>query len=176
MSLMNRLPDMGVALCGQAHESAKKLKEVTSLDQVRSKELQEKLAKEALVVQEMGGSRANTANYEQAVHLIGKACGIPSSDTEARLAAIRQNRDDLHRIEAGETVAKRVFPDEDRLMANWTGLETLDAITDLFEASLGLEQYSERHALFSMAMELMDTQCLLDWIEKSTAEKEADAV
>lgn len=146
------------------------------MDQARSKELQEKLAKEALVFQQMGGSEVDTANYEQAVRLIGKACGIPSSDTEAQLAAIRQNRDDLRRIEAGETVAKRVFPDEDSLMANWTGLETLNAITDLFEASLGLEQYGDRHALFSMAMELMETQCLLDWIEKSTAEKEADAV
>lgn len=143
--------------------------------QARSKDLQEKLAKEALVVQQLGGSEAKTANYEQAIRLIGKACGIPRSDTEAQLAKIRQNRDDLKKLEAGETVAKRVFSDEDKLMANWTGLETLDTITDLFEVSLGLERHGERQALFNMAMELMETQCLLDWIEKSPAEKEADA-
>lgn len=141
------------------------------MNQARSKDVQQTLTKEALSLQELGGSKTNVANYEQVIRLVGKASGIPRSETEDRLALIRQNRDDLRRIEAGESVQARVFKEE-HFCANWSGLETLDMITDLFEISLNLERRGERQALYNMAMELMETQCLLDWIEKTESEKE----
>ena len=141
------------------------------MNQARSKDVQQTLTKEALTLQELGGSKAKVANYEQVIRLVGKASGIPRSETEDQLALIRQNRDDLQRIEAGESVQERVFKDE-LFCVNWTGMETLDMITDLFEVSLNLERRGERQALYDMAMEIMETQCLLDWIEKTESEKE----
>ncbi len=141
------------------------------MNQARSKDVQQLLTREALILQELGGSKSNVANYEQVIRLVGKASGIPRSETENRLALIRQNRDDLRQIEAEESVQERVFKDEN-FCANWSGLETLDMITDLFEISLNLERRGERQALYDMAMELMETQCLLDWIEKTPEEKE----
>lgn len=140
--------------------------------QERSRELQQKLTNEALAYQELFGSTYNVANYEQAIRLIGKACGIPRSDTETQLALIQQNREDLRRIEAGGVVPKRVLEDSAKVVSNWSGLETLDVITDLFEVSLNLEHRGQRQAVYNMAMELMETQCLLDWVQKTPAEKE----
>lgn len=140
--------------------------------QARSKDLQKKLVMEALSLMELGDHSCNVANYEQAVRLIGKACGIPRSETEAQLGIIRQNRDDLRRIQNGETVAKRVFTDEDSIMSSWSGLETFDTLMDLFEVSLLLERHGERRALFDLAQELVETQVFLDWIEKTPAEQE----
>ncbi len=137
------------------------------MEQARSKSLQQKLCNEALAIMELGGHGANVTNYEQAIRLVGKACGIPRSDTEAQLDRIRKNRDDLRRIESGEKVAERVFKSEDYIMANWTGMEILGVLMDIFEASLSLERCGERQALFNMAQEIIEVQTFTDWIEKS---------
>ena len=82
------------------------------MNQARSKDVQQLLTREALILQELGGSKSNVANYEQVIRLVGKASGIPRSETENRLVLIRQNRDDLRQIEAEESVQERVFKDE----------------------------------------------------------------
>ena len=58
------------------------------------------------------------------------------------------------------------------LLLNWSGLESIEVLEDLFETSTLLETAPERRSLFDMAMLLIETQNLLDWIEKTDAEKE----
>ena len=54
---------------------------------------------------------------------------------------------------------------------NATGMETLDSIWDLFETSLRTKSAEDRTVLYTMARTLEETQNLLDWIEKTEAEK-----
>ena len=58
------------------------------------------------------------------------------------------------------------------LLLNWSGLESIEVLEGLFETSTLLETAPERRSLFDMAMLLIETQNLLDWIEKTDAEKE----
>lgn len=53
------------------------------------------------------------------------------------------------------------------------GLETLDNIWDLFETTLRTDSAYARTRLFEMAKWLEEYQNLLDWIEKTPAEKQA---
>ena len=50
------------------------------MDQTRARELQEKLALEAAAMLSLAGSGAETAPYEQAVSLIGKAWRLTAED------------------------------------------------------------------------------------------------
>ena len=55
---------------------------------------------------------------------------------------------------------------------NATGMETLDNIWGLFETAVAVDDQEQRTALLNLAQELAECQNLLDWIEKSPAEKE----
>ena len=65
-----------------------------------------------------------------------------------------------------------VLPEEE-LPMNASGLETLDNIWDLFETTLRADSAYARTCLFEMAKWLEESQNLLDWIEKTPAEKQA---
>ena len=55
---------------------------------------------------------------------------------------------------------------------NATGMETLDNVWDLFETAVQTDSREQRTALFNLASELAECQNLLDWIEKTPAERE----
>ena len=65
-----------------------------------------------------------------------------------------------------------VLPEEE-LPMNASGFETLDNIWDLFETTLRADSAYARTCLFEMAKWLEESQNLLDWIEKTPAEKQA---
>ena len=67
---------------------------------------------------------------------------------------------------------RHVLP-ESKLPMNASGMQTLDNVCGLFETAIQLESRDHREALFRLASELMETQNLLDWIEKTSAEKQA---
>ena len=138
------------------------------MDQSRARELQEKLALEAAAMLSLAGSGAETAPYEQAVSLIGKAWRLTAEETSEQLALIEQEKAVMGRIENGEP-AEHI---RQELLLNWSGLESIEVLEDLFETSTLLETAPERRSLFDMAMLLIETQNLLDWIEKTDAEKE----
>ena len=138
------------------------------MDQTRARELQEKLALEAAAMLSLAGSGAETAPYEQAVSLIGKAWRLTAEETSEQLALIEQEKAVMGRIENGEP-AEHI---RQELLLNWSGLESIEVLEDLFETSTLLETAPERRSLFDMAMLLIETQNLLDWIEKTDAEKE----
>ena len=76
-------------------------------------------------------------------------------------------------LAAGESgTVTHVLPEEE-LPMNASGLETLDNIWDLFETSLRVDSPYARTRLFEMAKWLEESQNLLDWIEKTSAEKQA---
>ena len=79
--------------------------------------------------------------------------------------------DAIHAAEKNGTVT-HVLPEEE-LPMNASGLETLDNIWDLFETSLRVDSPYARTRLFEMAKWLEESQNLLDWIEKTSAEKQA---
>ena len=116
----------------------------------------------------VAGSGAETAPYEQAVSLIGKAWRLTAEETSEQLALIEQEKAVMGRIENGES-AEHI---RQELLLNWSGLESIEVLEDLFETSTLLETAPERRSLFDMAMLLIETQNLLDWIEKTDAEKE----
>ena len=138
------------------------------MDQTRARELQEKLALEAAAMLSLAGSGAETAPYEQAVSLIGKAWRLTAEETSEQLALIEQEKAVMGRIENGES-AEHI---RQELLLNWSGLESIEVLEGLFETSTLLETAPERRSLFDMAMLLIETQNLLDWIEKTDAEKE----
>lgn len=108
------------------------------------------------------------AGYEQAVSLIGKAWRLTAEETSEQLALIEQEKAVMGRIENGES-AEHI---RQELLLNWSGLESIEVLEGLFETSTLLETAPERRSLFDMAMLLIETQNLLDWIEKTDAEKE----
>jgi hypothetical protein len=138
------------------------------MDQTRARELQEKLALEAAAMLSLAGSGAETEPYEQAVSLIGKAWRLTAEETSEQLALIEQEKAVMGRIENGES-AEHI---RQELLLNWSGLESIEVLEGLFETSTLLETAPERRSLFDMAMLLIETQNLLDWIEKTDAEKE----
>lgn len=68
------------------------------------------------------------------------------------------------------TVYRGVTPyNEENIRAlSWT----LDNVCGLFETAIQMESRDHREALFRLASELMETQNLLDWIEKTPEEQE----
>ena len=71
---------------------------------------------------------------------------------------------------AGED-ASHVLP-ETELPMNDTGLETLNNVWDLFETAVQMDSWEQRMVTFKLASELAECQNLLDWIEKTAAERE----
>ncbi|MFR3226951.1 MAG: hypothetical protein ACLTNY_08350, partial [Blautia massiliensis (ex Durand et al. 2017)] len=53
----------------------------------------------------------------------------------------------------------------------WSGLESVEVIEDLFVTATLLDDHAGRKALFNMAMTLVGSQSLLDWIEKTDEER-----
>lgn len=140
----------------------------------RARKFQLQITKEALaqmVIYSEGanGDGSSVAHYEKAVTLIGKAWGLPAEATAEALSLIQREKDTLRKA-AGES-ASHVLP-EDELPMNATGTETLDNIWDLFETAVQLESREQRITLYRLAEELADCQNLLDWIEKTPAERE----
>lgn len=141
----------------------------------RAKEFQTRITKEAIALMvNHGGSVSeedvSVAHYEKAVTLIGKAWSLPAEATMENLGLIQRERDALRRIAVGEN-ASHVLPEQE-LPMNATGMETLDNVWDLFETSVRLDSGAQRAALFKLANELAECQNLLDWIEKTPAERE----
>ena len=87
------------------------------MDQTRARELQEKLALEAAAMLSLAGSGAETAPYEQAVSLIGKAWRLTAEETSEQLALIEQEKAVMGRIENGES-AEHI---RQELLLNWSG-------------------------------------------------------
>ena len=129
-------------------------------------ELQTRMAKEALALH----PNADVQLYRESITLIGAAWGIPAKDTIASLALLDREREAI--LTAGEngTVA-HVLPEKE-LPMNASGMETLDNVCGLFETAIQLESRDHREALFRLASKLMETQNLLDWIEKTPEEQE----
>lgn len=149
----------------------------------RAKEFQTRIAKEAIALMVIHGesvseafseASVSVAHYEEAVTLIGKAWSLPAEVTTENLGLIQQERDVLRRITAGED-ASHVLPEQE-LPMNATGMETLDNVWDLFETSTRLDSVAQRTALFKLANELAECQNLLDWIEKTPAERELPGI
>lgn len=136
----------------------------------RAKDFQAQITKEALALMVIHGESVSVDHYEQAVTLIGQAWALPSAATNDNLALIRQEREVLHRIAAGET-AGHVLP-ESELPMNAGGMATLDNVWDLFETAVQLDGQEQRAPMFKLANELVEYQNLLDWIEKTPEEKE----
>ena len=145
----------------------------------RAKELQVRITKEALALMVIHGESVSTAastedisvaHFEQAVTLIGKAWNLPAEATTESLSLIQKERDALRKIASGEDVP-HVLPEEE-LPMNATGMETLDNVWDLFETAVQMDSREQRMAMFKLAGELAECQNLLDWVEKTAAERE----
>ena len=140
----------------------------------RATELQLNITKEAIAMLVIHGHAVETDSYEKAVRLIGKAWSLPTEGTEQRLAMIEQEKETISTTPAPQP-AHHVLP-ETELPMNATGTQTLDNIWGLFETATLLNNWTERKHLFSVATELAECQNLLDWIEKTEAEKELPAM
>ncbi|WP_312643112.1 hypothetical protein [Hydrogenoanaerobacterium sp.] len=140
------------------------------MDQMRAQKLQKQLAKEAIAMLSLGGNAADTGTHEQTITLMEKAWRLPAEETQRLLGFIQQEKEVIQRLNAGEDVPHIDIDNED-VLENWTGLETLEALEDLFETSLHLDSYAERRVMFDMADILRECQNLLDWITLTKAEK-----
>lgn len=132
------------------------------MDKARSRNLQLRLRNEAIAVLTLAGHEGWGTEYQQAIRLVGKACGIPLSDTEAHLKLVDAARDEVRRKNAGEVISESVIPDN--IIPNWMPVDVHEAVMALYEASLHLEQYEECRALYCMANTLLETQCFEDWL------------
>lgn len=145
----------------------------------RAKEFQVRITKEALALMVIHGESVSAAaseedisvaHFEEAITLIGKTWGLPAEATVENLGLIQREKDILHRLVAGED-ASHVLPEE-ALPMNASGMETLDNVWDLFETAVRMDSREQRAAMFRLANELAECQNLLDWIEKTAAERE----
>ena len=84
------------------------------MDQTRARELQEKLALEAAAMLSLAGSGAETAPYEQAVSLIGKAWRLTAEETSEQLALIEQEKAVISRAYQAGTAPELVWAGEYR--------------------------------------------------------------
>ena len=135
-----------------------------------ARDLQYRITKEALAMLVIHGSAAETKDYERAIILTGTAWGLDPKCAAEQLELITREKDVLcGAIEPEET--RHVLP-ESELPMNASGMETLDNVCGLFETAIQLESRDHREALFRLASKLMETQNLLDWIEKTPEEQE----
>ena len=132
------------------------------MDKTRSRTLQLRLRNEAMAMLGLACHEAWLTEYQQAIRLVGKASGIPLSDTEEHLKLVDTARDEVQRKTAGEAVSESVIPDT--LIPNWMPVDVHEAVMALFEVSLHLELPEERRALYNMANTLLETQCFEDWL------------
>lgn len=134
----------------------------------RAQELQEHITKEAIAMLVIHGNAVDTASYEHGVELVGSAWGVPGEETERWLSLIDRERE---AVSGTDAPVRHVFP-EAELPMNASGMETLDNIWGLFETAVQLDGSTQRMALLRLAHELEETQNLLDWIQKMSAERE----
>lgn len=139
-----------------------------------AKKVQERIAKEAIalmVIQSEEDSKTDIGidHYEKAIILVGKAWNIPMEDTARSLSLIRQEREVLNKLAAGED-ASHVLP-ETELPMNATGAETLENVLALFETAIRLDRLMDRKLLYHLASELAVSQNLSDWVEQAPMEK-----
>ena len=76
------------------------------MDKARCSNLQTKLKNEALAMLALTGHEKSVTEYQQAIRLVGKACGIPLSDTEEHLKLIDAAKDEVRRKNAGEIISQ----------------------------------------------------------------------
>lgn len=135
-----------------------------------AKELQMNIAKEGLALLVLHPT-ADVRLHRECISHIGTVWGIPVSDTQEVASLLEREQAAI--LAAGENgTVTHVLPEEE-LPMNASGLETLDNIWDLFETSLRVDSPYARTRLFEMAKWLEESQNLLDWIEKTPAEKQA---
>ncbi|MEA4893863.1 MAG: hypothetical protein VB064_01215 [Oscillospiraceae bacterium] len=140
------------------------------MDQIRAQKLQKQIAKEAIALLSLGGNAADVQTHEQTVTLMEKAWKLPTEETRRLLDFIKQEKEVIQRLNSGDDVPHIQIDDED-VLANWSGMETLEASEDLFETSLHLDSYAERRVMFDMADTLRECHNLLDWITLTEDEK-----
>lgn len=135
----------------------------------RAQELQEQIAKEAIALLIICGAATDTTAYEQAIILTGEAWSLSPDHTTGQLELIAREKEAILSA-ADPKQIQDVLPESD-LPMNASGMETLSNIWGLFETAVRLEKLKQREILFSLANELAESQNLLDWIEKTPAEK-----
>lgn len=109
--------------------------------------------------------------HRECISHIGTVWGIPVGDTQEVASLLEREQAAI--LAAGENgTVTHVLPEEE-LPMNASGLETLDNIWDLFETTLRADSAYARTRLFEMAKWLEESQNLLDWIERTPAEKQA---
>lgn len=135
-----------------------------------AKELQMNIAKEGLALLVLHPT-SDVQFYRECISHIGTAWDIPVGDTQEVISLLDRELDAIHTAGEDGTVV-HVLPEEE-LPMNASGLETLDNIWDLFETALRVNSPYARTKLFEMAKWLEESQNLLDWIEKTPAEKQA---
>ncbi len=135
-----------------------------------ARDLQYRITKETLAMLVIHGSAAETKDYERAIILIGSAWGLDPQNAVSHLELITREKE-AARGTAEPEETRHVLP-ESELPMNASGMETLDNVCGLFETAIQLESRDHREALFRLASKLMETQNLLDWIEKTPEEQE----
>ena len=135
-----------------------------------AKELQLNIAKEGLALLVIHPS-SDVQPHRECISLIGTAWDIPVGDTQEVISLLDCELDAIHAAGEDDTVV-HVLPEEE-LPMNASGLKTLDNIWDLFETALRVDSPYARTKIFEMAKWLEESQNLLDWIEKTPAEKQA---
>ena len=135
-----------------------------------ARDLQYRITKEALAMLVIHGSAAETDDYERAIILIGSAWGLDPQNAVSHLELITREKDAVRGTAEPEETC-HVLPERE-LPMNASGMDTLDNVCGLFETAIQLESRDHREAIFRLASELMETQNLLDWIEKTPEEQE----
>ncbi len=105
------------------------------MNSTQATKLQEQITKEALALLSIGGTEIDVSQHEQVIRLTGTAWRLSSEDTDAMLDLIQQEKMVMQKLEAGEQATHIALNDEE-LLINWSGMETLETVEDLFETSL----------------------------------------
>ena len=146
----------GIVLSG---ETPNKTRRNNTDGSTKSKRLQDKLVQQAAVMLVLAGSEEEVGEYEQVITLVGTAWKLPEKDTFEQLALIQKEREAMRRREKGEP-SEHIMPERDILL-NWSGLESIEVIEDLFETTTLLDTQVDHRALFRMAVILIECQNLL---------------
>lgn len=132
------------------------------MEQAKGITLQERLRNEALAMLDLMECEKCAEEYQQAIRLVGKACGIPRATTDEYLRTIDTAKDEVRRKNAGEEIEQSVIPEE--IIPNWMPMDIHETVMAIFEASLYLEQEEERCALYATANFLLEAQNYEDWL------------
>ncbi len=112
--------------------------------------LQEMLTQEAVAMLRVTDRQGNTAPYETAIPLIGKVWGIPEGHTAKCIEVIGQEASGVEALE------------EEYLPVNVLPGETIREVLWLTETAVRAQQLYECKALLALALELAETQNLVD--------------